>query len=493
MCGMVGYSGVDNFDADKIKQLMLANMMRGVHSTGMYNDGKISKLADNAIEFLAENEIIPDKIFMGHDRHATIGNKSSVDNAHPFEYGTIIGQHNGTLKNHWQLCRSEELEHKDFDVDSQVLIALINKDKGGLKVLQEFEGAAAVIWHDKEIPNRIYCFRNFERPLYRGMIDDNMYISSIEKSLEMIGCKKIQEFKENFAYAIENGKIVLESSKRVHKKPIVEKKSYTQNDNYYGSLYSGNDNPSEQTDLDKLNLMSFWVQYTGDGKKSKFNPGEWVMVVSESKESLIIKESANITVTSHKKNFSLYEKLNVNGYVVVLEGDDKFFETGELLYLRGLELSESKKVTNAVLEKIEESESTYTWNTKYVRNATQKEIDESMFKGKSTLNGEDDDSLSDEEKKIFDFEENKEHYDVENNRLGSLWVEVGSSYESLITIRENLYKIGEELSEIVDLGDLKPMIKDSLNELQTSIAETCDISENETEMMFDRLFELYKS
>jgi len=499
-CGMVGFSGSTNFDVEKIKQLFLANMPRGVHSTGMYNDGEISKLTENAIEFLAINNIVPAKIFMGHDRHATVGNKSDVDNAHPFKYGTIVGQHNGTLRNHWELCRKSVLEYKDFDVDSQVLIALINEDKDGLVVLQEFEGAAALIWHDEDIPNRIYCFRNSERPLFRGMLDGNMYISSIKASLTMIGCQKVLEFKENYVYAIEDGAIVLESSKRVIKKAKTVKKlhgpsgrhsgmnSFNHNNDDIYSSYEANDSKTME-----LDTRCHWVQYIASGMHSKFSTGEWVKVESDTTNAFVIRESDNITVTSDKKNFSLYESLHVNGYVVVVEGDDKYFKTGEVLFLRGLELSENKKYTNAVLEKIEEDDSSYTWGTSRIRNATQEEIDSHMFGKKlSELGGVDGEELSKEETDMFVFENDTNHLDPEGNRLGGLWVEVGSTYETLIKARQHLAKIGDELQEVVDGSTLIPKVKESLNEVHTSIIELYDLTENELEEMFDKLYELYK-
>lgn len=495
-CGMVGFSGSTNFNPDKIAQLLLANMTRGVHSTGMYNNGVISKMAEDAIYFLAENRIIPGNTFMGHDRHATIGSKTAINNAHPFRYGTIIGQHNGTLKNHWNLCRDNDLTYSDYDVDSQVLIELISKDKEDLEVLQEFEGAAAIIWHDEDHPNRLYCFRNSERPLYRGMIDEGMYISSIEASLKMIGCEKIQQFKENFVYSIENGQIILESSKRVVKKDYYNKKKprhqYDKSPQGFGSGYNtGSDNNDKGISLEKINVMCHWVRCIKEDPKSKWQLGDWANVISESGEQLILKFSENVTITSRKDIFSPYEKLNVNGYIRTVHGDGKYFEKGDFLLLRGLELSENKKKTNAVIEKLEEDDSSYTWGSSNVRNATQEEIDEFMF-AKSVLLKPETEKVSELEEKMFLFENNKQHIDLDGNKLGSLWVEVGSSYETLIKVRDELERLSSESQGIVDGNVMIPSVRDAINELNTSLSELYDISENEIENMFEKLFDLYK-
>jgi len=63
--------------------------------------------------------------------------------------------------------------------------------------LKDFEGAAGLLWtkvKDNEF-DKLYAFRNKERPLYRGIIkgegalieNRGMYLSSIEDSLSAIG------------------------------------------------------------------------------------------------------------------------------------------------------------------------------------------------------------------------------------------------------------------------------------------------------------------
>lgn len=225
MCGIIAYSGNDNFLIDKITNLLLYNTTRGTDGSGWYNDGKITKGKDDVFDLLKKNitNIKKEKIFIGHTRNATSGGKND-NNSHPFEYGSIIGVHNGSSKMLlYQLCQQYSLQFKDIDVDSQVLIQQLSLNNG-YKILKEWDGPIAVVFVNKTTPDILYCFRNHERPLFRGKIGNNVYISSLEESLSIIGCEKIKEFKQDFLYKIKDGKII---DTKLYKKslPIVKKET----------------------------------------------------------------------------------------------------------------------------------------------------------------------------------------------------------------------------------------------------------------------------
>ena len=115
--------------------------------------------------------------------------------------------HNGTLKNHWELLRKYKLEYSKYHVDSDVLAGCIDASNNS-EPLKEIDGAAAVIFHDKRQPTRMFVYRNAERPLFRGHLGPNMYISSVIETLLLIGCINVKQFKENMIYTIEGGLIV---------------------------------------------------------------------------------------------------------------------------------------------------------------------------------------------------------------------------------------------------------------------------------------------
>lgn len=97
-------------------------------------------------------------ILLGHNRYATTGKINSV-NAHPFECGSIIGAHNGTLNTKHLLADSQ-----DYDVDSENLFH--NMDVHGVEdTSAKMGGAYALTWIDEE-DGSINFLRNKDRPLH---------------------------------------------------------------------------------------------------------------------------------------------------------------------------------------------------------------------------------------------------------------------------------------------------------------------------------------
>jgi glucosamine 6-phosphate synthetase-like amidotransferase/phosphosugar isomerase protein len=220
MCGLIGFNGAGNFNTDKIKLLMLYNESRGKHSTGYYTHNidahQLSRIAKRVGEV---NEVLlpkfnptPSKIFIGHTRHATMGDLKDVNNAHPFMIGNTVGAHNGVIKNWEAIVTKYDIDKSLITVDSQVIFHSIDKNKN-MEVFQHIDGAFAVIFTNTDITNnKCYVMRNKERPLFRGVIIDEegntgMYMSSLKNSLEAINCSNIKEFKEDYMYEITEGKI----------------------------------------------------------------------------------------------------------------------------------------------------------------------------------------------------------------------------------------------------------------------------------------------
>jgi len=230
-CGLAGFSGKKNYNAEKIKFLMYWNSIeRGKDATGIFTPKsgiiKSNVKAENFINNKGiKKQIFPDKVIITHVRAKTIGT-NSVDNAHPFKYGNIILAHNGTLKNHIDLAKMYNFDTKDFPVDSQILANCVNinsKYDDKIKVLEQYEGAAALLFYNEELDS-LFCYHDKERPLFYGYIQGTeMYISSIKESLEAIECENIKEFDINYLYEIKNGNIV--SKNKYISKEVVRSKS----------------------------------------------------------------------------------------------------------------------------------------------------------------------------------------------------------------------------------------------------------------------------
>lgn len=211
MCGLVGYSGTEPFEEEKVKLLMIWNSLeRGMDSVGIYTPekGLFKSLESGRTLFFSDTEkykVEASNLFIGHVRAATIGGKT-LNNAHPFKRGNYILAHNGTLTNHKELIEKYNLGLLNIEVDSDVICASICGENN-FDVLSHIGGAVALLITNTENPDTLYAYTNGERPLYRGYSGNNMYISSIKESLELLGLVNIKLFKENVLYTIKNGSI----------------------------------------------------------------------------------------------------------------------------------------------------------------------------------------------------------------------------------------------------------------------------------------------
>lgn len=252
-CGNFAWIGSspDLFNLDKYKILGMMNESRGINSCGVFIDGKVTKGIGATSRFtnLISSESIekPESIavVIGHTRNSSVGTVNA-SNVHPFVFNRndgsyFVGSHNGTLKNYIDLSEKYNIDRRNFTkIDSEVLLEILSNydssKNNNIKVLSEYEGGAAIVFHDSKNPDTMYVFRgesedssyssygyNYgyntiptpERPLFFWQeSDDSMYISSMIDSLKMISNQdnsNIKSFETNTLYVIEKGNI----SKRI--------------------------------------------------------------------------------------------------------------------------------------------------------------------------------------------------------------------------------------------------------------------------------------
>jgi hypothetical protein len=175
MCGLGGILG-DDVTLAEVKLMGILNEARGKQSTGLYSPRcDYLKHDSRATSFFTRDEVNEwiEKHrdaggIMVHTRAATRGHVS-VENAHPFIYGQVVGAHNGTIF---------DSPHK-YSVDSMWAIDLLSQEKPGAyqKALGDLAGYYVLVWYDARDCN-VYIL-NWNGDISISLKDGKVYYSSL--------------------------------------------------------------------------------------------------------------------------------------------------------------------------------------------------------------------------------------------------------------------------------------------------------------------------
>lgn len=177
MCGLVSIAGNLDGKAEKaFKTLLILDSLRGEDSTGVLSVAKHMDHGEKIAKQVGDPFMLFDhksydqtvthrasRVLIGHNRYATSGGVTR-STAHPFEFPTVIGVHNGTLTNKHYFDKDNR-----FQVDSEALYNCI--DLYGIdEAIDKVKGAYALVWWDK-VEQTINYIRNKERPLWFALTE----------------------------------------------------------------------------------------------------------------------------------------------------------------------------------------------------------------------------------------------------------------------------------------------------------------------------------
>src|SRR6266540_123973 len=159
MCGIAGYSLAASSGVDRTlaAQALLAGIAeRGADAVGYaYRNGgpiEIHKQRSGASALLDRIEIPQSatEVFL-HVRDYTKGHPRVEANNHPIRHGTVVGIHNGIIKNDEELFAEHGFERatRGMTVDSEAIFALAELAHSDGRALEKLRGSMASAWIDE--------------------------------------------------------------------------------------------------------------------------------------------------------------------------------------------------------------------------------------------------------------------------------------------------------------------------------------------------------
>ena len=171
-------------------ELLIATEERGKDATGasiLFDDGKYAglKRGQRAADYLSifgeskewygsllkvwREHKTHSRVFLGHCRAATIGDKEDNENNHPIKVGNLIGIHNGVIKNPGEIFKKLGCK-RDGEVDSEAIFRLFdhytNQGKEPFtidmvqNIVNRLDGQFAITLFNADNPYQIPVFRD---------------------------------------------------------------------------------------------------------------------------------------------------------------------------------------------------------------------------------------------------------------------------------------------------------------------------------------------
>ena len=196
MCGIAGYSvGTESqIDRTLATQALLAGIAeRGADAVGyaVRGDGPLTvHKQQTGASAMLETIAVPSttRQALVHVRDYTKGHPTIAANNHPVRHGSVVGIHNGIISNDEQLFAGHEIERHEpeMTVDSEAIVALVDRYGTQTDVLEHLVGAMAAAWIDEREPTLLHVARGVGRPLWLGRGRHEVLFASTRHALEVV-------------------------------------------------------------------------------------------------------------------------------------------------------------------------------------------------------------------------------------------------------------------------------------------------------------------
>lgn len=194
-----GYTGKINNGVSVVKELGPTENLWKSREGFDVNGGPAITTIPDFIGYDRTKAMYPNLVtgYIGHHRHATVGDSEAVGGAQPFKFSTITGCHNGTLSEgtiKWlrkTLIEDHGMNEKKVNAQTDSWLVFCLADKIGMKkVIPNLYGAWCFVWTDKS-KEGIFVLRNGHRPMYVSTDGDLLVGASegwmVELALEKSG------------------------------------------------------------------------------------------------------------------------------------------------------------------------------------------------------------------------------------------------------------------------------------------------------------------
>jgi glucosamine 6-phosphate synthetase-like amidotransferase/phosphosugar isomerase protein len=228
LCGIAGYSLALDSTVERTvaaRALLTGIAERGADAVGYAYRSPGATIAvhkqRSGATALLERISVPESAtkLLVHVRDFTKGHPSLAANNHPVRHGSVVGIHNGIIKNDDELFAQHRIRRAEpgMTVDSEIIFALAERARGRtVDALEQLYGSMATAWLDEARPELLLA-RGLGRPLWIGHTKNELFFASTRVALELVesyvGLKlRKTELPEGSVVAVEGGRVVARES-----------------------------------------------------------------------------------------------------------------------------------------------------------------------------------------------------------------------------------------------------------------------------------------